>query len=95
METPLAEALVAVLADDLEGPAGRAERMTRLAILDAAIAELPLVHRDVIRLFYQEECKYREIAESEQVPIGTIKSRLSGALRRLRVSLAAREEELL
>lgn len=96
IETPLAEALVAALEEgETLNPVSGAERSARRALLDAAIAELPPAYRDAIRLFYRDELKYREIAESEQIPIGTVKSRLNGALRRLRDRLTGHEEELL
>lgn len=49
-----------------------------------ALAKLPLHQREVILLRYYEEMPLAEIAESLKIPEGTVKSRLSIGLRRLR-----------
>jgi len=96
IETPLADALIAALAsEDVSDPTQRVELSERKTVLQAAIDELPVVYREAVVLFYTEEWKYREIAESENIPIGTVKSRLNSALRRLRTLLTTHQEELL
>ena len=95
-ESLLSEALAAALADNASpAPGGIAEDSVRRALLNSAIAELPAAYRKAVRLFYTEELKYREIAVSENIPIGTVKSRLNSALRHLHRRLSAHEEELL
>lgn len=54
--------------------------------LEAALAALPEAHRRVVVLFHLNEIPLDEIAQSEGVPVGTIKSRLH----RARAALAER-----
>jgi RNA polymerase sigma-70 factor (ECF subfamily) len=50
----------------------------------AALATLPLIHRDVLVLREMQGLSYEEIAEATGAPIGTIMSRLSRARQMLR-----------
>ncbi|HET9651242.1 MAG TPA: sigma-70 family RNA polymerase sigma factor [Usitatibacter sp.] len=47
--------------------------------LDAAIAELPVEYREALVLREIEDLSYREIAETLEVPMGTVMSRISRA----------------
>lgn len=58
-----------------------------LAILDAALATLPLADREALTLFYLRELSIDEMAKLIEVPAGTIKSRLFRARRALRDQL--------
>lgn len=49
-----------------------------------ALALLPLHQREVVVLRYYQELSLNEIADSLNIPVGTVKSRLSLGLRRLR-----------
>jgi RNA polymerase sigma-70 factor (ECF subfamily) len=51
----------------------------------SALARLSPVHREVIRLAHYGGLTMREIAEKTGVPLGTVKSRTSYALRHLRL----------
>jgi RNA polymerase sigma-70 factor (ECF subfamily) len=51
----------------------------------AALARLSPAHREVIRLAHYAGLTMREIAERTGVPLGTVKSRTSYALRHLRL----------
>jgi RNA polymerase sigma-70 factor (ECF subfamily) len=53
----------------------------------AALARLTPEHRQVIRLAHFQGLTLREIAEQTGVPLGTVKSRASYALRGLRLAL--------
>src|SRR5205823_559769 len=53
----------------------------------AALERLTPDHREVIRMCHFEGLTLREIAERSGIPLGTVKSRLSYALRNLRLSL--------
>ena len=55
--------------------------------LQAAINELSDEFRVVLVMFYFEECSYREIAQSLDVPMGTVMSRLARAKGHLRAKL--------
>jgi RNA polymerase sigma-70 factor (ECF subfamily) len=55
----------------------------RYADLEAAIATLPEAHRRVVVLHHLHEVPLEDIARTEGVPLGTIKSRLHRARNRL------------
>jgi len=55
----------------------------------AALGILTAEHRDVVILHELHGLTYTECAEALGVPVGTVKSRLSNAFRRLRTSLGA------
>lgn len=57
-----------------------------------AIAELPEGLRLVFVLGHLEGCRFSEIAEILEIPIGTVKSRMHAAVRRLRARLGTDEE---
>jgi RNA polymerase sigma-70 factor, ECF subfamily len=57
-----------------------------------AFKQLAPVHREVLVLTFVHELSYQETASILDVPVGTIKSRLSNAKRVLRALLDAREE---
>jgi len=56
----------------------------RGAMLAAAISELPVIHRDVLTLRFEEDMKLEEIAEVSEIPLSTVKSRLLRAMESLR-----------
>lgn len=62
------------------------------AHLQSAIISIPDEFRDVLILFYFEELSYKEIAETLEIPIGTVMSRLARGKRHLRQVLIVEEE---
>lgn len=50
----------------------------------AALRELPDLHREVIILAYYQSLSLAEIAATLKIPVGTVKSRLSNGVARLR-----------
>jgi RNA polymerase sigma-70 factor, ECF subfamily len=59
-------------------------------LLAAAIADLPDLHREIIELIVFQERSYEDVSEIlGGVPLGTLRSRMFHALRRLRAVLAA------
>lgn len=55
----------------------------------AALATLDEVFRAPVALFYLEDHSYPEIAEMLEVPLGTVKSRISRGVRQLQALLGA------
>ena len=56
--------------------------------VNEALCQLPDILRQVLYLVYFEGMKYQEAAESLGIPFGTVKSRLSAAVKKLNVLLA-------
>jgi RNA polymerase sigma factor (sigma-70 family) len=59
-----------------------------------ALDELPEHYRSVVQLYYVSGLRYREIADALGIPLGTVKTYLSRAKRRLRAELATPGLEL-
>ena len=60
----------------------------RMAVVRDAISELPLIHQQVIWLFYIEELSVKKIAARLGIRKGTVKSRLYHAREQLATHLA-------
>ncbi|HLJ55144.1 MAG TPA: RNA polymerase sigma factor [Chthonomonadaceae bacterium] len=67
------------------------ERLRR-ARIRRAVAALPAAYREVFSLCHEDGMRYAEIAARLQIPVGTVKSRMAEALKRLRRALSPREE---
>ncbi|MDT8409692.1 MAG: RNA polymerase sigma factor [Wenzhouxiangellaceae bacterium] len=63
------------------------EQQTDLAVIQAAMRELPPDQRAALALFYLEDFRVAEIAVALDAPVGTIKTRLMHARRKLRAKL--------
>jgi RNA polymerase sigma-70 factor (ECF subfamily) len=74
------ERLAAAGSDPLE----RLLEFERGATLVAAVAKLPVIHREVLTLRFEEDMKLEQIAEILGVPLSTVKSRLLRAMESLR-----------
>lgn len=73
-----------------------APEVDRVAGMDAAMVvetlqEVEEVYRVPLTLFYLKDLSYKEIAEVQDVPIGTVMSRLSRGKAQLRAALARKE----
>ena len=69
--------LMAVLPDSgIETPEGRAQRRDLAGAIEAAVANLKPIYREVVALRYQEGLAYDEIAEITDLPLGTVKTHL-------------------
>ena len=77
--------LLGVVAD---GPAENAEAAEQHEALRREVDALPGLCRQVVLLVYFQGLKYREAAEVLSVPVGTVKSRLHTALKKLAESLS-------
>jgi RNA polymerase sigma-70 factor (ECF subfamily) len=53
-----------------------------------ALAQVDEVYQAPVALFYLEDCSYKEIAEILDVPMGTVKSRISRGIGQLQTLLA-------
>ena len=81
-------------ARDVEWRPASAEEATddRAAALVDALGELSAIERDALLLHAWADLSYAEIAEALDVPIGTVRSRLSRARAHMRARLAAEAE---
>lgn len=62
-------------------------------MIEAFIDELPYSQKIVVMLFYMEECTVLEIAKICDIPIGTVKSRLANARKKLKERVEAYEKD--
>ncbi len=85
---------LSALAAPLPSMEREVERSEAIALVRTVIETLPAAHREVVVLFYLEELSIEEIAETLDIPVGTVKSRLHYARRRLRESVQRRERIL-
>jgi RNA polymerase sigma-70 factor (ECF subfamily) len=72
-----------------QGPEAAAVSSERAAAVRAALMRLPVQSRTVLVLREYQALSYQEIAGVLDVPIGTVKSRLNDARRRLKTELAS------
>jgi RNA polymerase sigma-70 factor (ECF subfamily) len=79
-----------VLPDESEGseaPDAKAARLEQRAKILKALDTLPEHHRKIVMLSDLEGLSYREIADTLEIPMGTVMSRLHNARKRLRDAL--------
>jgi RNA polymerase sigma-70 factor, ECF subfamily len=84
----LDEAAEEVAVSDDRSPSALAERAETRRVVLAAVDTLDAKHKNVVVLHYLNELPLAEIALIVECPVGTVKSRLHYALRRLRTHLA-------
>ncbi|MEL6906530.1 MAG: sigma-70 family RNA polymerase sigma factor, partial [Planctomycetota bacterium] len=70
-----------------EAPYERAETREESQLVQAAVGALPEGHRLVFELGVVEERPYAEISEILDIPVGTVKSRMHNAVRKVRAAL--------
>lgn len=87
--TPYDEELTLASQDWREDPELSADKSELSERVEEALQHLSPQHRDVIVLHELQGLTYQEVAATLNVPVGTVKSRLSNALRRLRNLLGA------
>ncbi|MEK6207665.1 MAG: sigma-70 family RNA polymerase sigma factor [Chloroflexota bacterium] len=88
----LDDAVDEALANEDGSPSYQAEQAELRRLVLGAVEELGPKHRLVVVLHYLNGLNLAEIAEVMDCPVGTVKSRLHYALRRLRTHLAAHPE---
>ncbi len=74
-------------AEELTEPDEPIERAVLRWQMQAALERLSPDHREVVRLAHFEGLTMREIGDRLEIPVGTVKSRTSYALRSLRLAL--------
>src|SRR5262245_23119461 len=78
-----AGSLVDLLVSDEDGPLAELQGQERAEWVRESVARLPETLRQTLLLAYNQDLKYREIAEILKIPVGTVKSRLHAALAKL------------
>lgn len=75
---------------DLELPTIQPGEISRLdtAHVVAALGRVDETYQAPVALFYLQDCSYKEIAEILEVPMGTVKSRISRGISQLQKMLA-------
>lgn len=68
-------------------------RKERLSAVMVALLALPEADRETVLLYAWEELTYEQVAEALDIPLGTVRSRLSRARTRIREQLAASGQE--
>ena len=76
-------ALVDLLVAAEDGPLSELQEEERKKWVRTAIDRLPESLKQTLLLAYFQDLKYREIAEIQKIPVGTVKSRLHAALAKL------------
>lgn len=78
----------------VESPESRLETQELQTLVTQAINRLEIKQRTTLVLFYLQEFSMEEIAEIMNVPVGTVKSRLHYARKKLRNTILADEQLL-
>ncbi len=86
------EILHEAVTSELEAPAERED--ARLPVMREAILRLPEEMRETLELRLSQELSYEEIAAVLEIPLGTVRSRLHAAVRRLREALTETNSKL-
>lgn len=79
--------------DESDGPEEKLERNAREESIRNAIRQLPDYQQAMLVMYHVENLSYEEMAESLDLPLGTVKSRLNRARLSLR-ELLIKDEEL-
>lgn len=75
--------LINLLENDEVGPVAALEQSERTNWVRKAVASLPEQLQAAVHLIYYQGLKYREAADVLAIPVGTVKSRLHAAIRKL------------
>jgi RNA polymerase sigma-70 factor (ECF subfamily) len=80
--------------DRLRHPSRNAEEQMQdaefAAMVDAELQKLSAIERSVLVLYHQEERSYEQIAQSLQMPIGTVRTHLHRGRKKLREGIRQR-----
>ena len=75
--------LVDILVSEDPDPLSQASRLESGEWVQHALDQLSDQMRNVVHLVYYQGLKYREAADALDIPVGTVKSRLNAAIRKL------------
>ncbi|MDA1049141.1 MAG: RNA polymerase sigma factor [Planctomycetota bacterium] len=75
--------LVDILVSEDPDPMSQASRLESGEWVQQALDQLSDQMRNVVHLVYYQGLKYREAADALDIPVGTVKSRLNAAIRKL------------
>jgi len=75
--------LVDILVSEDPDPLSQASRLESGEWVQLALDQLSDQMRNVVHLVYYQGLKYREAADALDIPVGTVKSRLNAAIRKL------------
>jgi len=78
---------------EASGPEESALRREAVAEVVAAMAELPPAYRAALTLRHMQQLSYQEVADTLDIPLGTVKTHLHRARAALKARLAARRRE--
>lgn len=82
------EEIMANITNTLDDPAHHHQQKASLGVLACAIEDLPADMREYLVLIGLEGHSYEEVAQLLEVPLGTVKSKMSRARQKLRQDLA-------
>ncbi|MFO7653791.1 MAG: sigma-70 family RNA polymerase sigma factor [Candidatus Krumholzibacteriia bacterium] len=91
---PDGEEMELQLPDSGPGPDTVMQRQEALELLEEVIGELPPHYRVITLLRHDEQLSYEEIAETLQLPLGTVKARIHRARNMIQQMLAARSYDI-
>lgn len=77
--------------DTAPSPYIETERRERMSLIETAVEDLPEYQKAMIVMYHAEMLSYEDIAQSLDLPIGTVKSRLNRARMSLRERLSDNE----
>jgi RNA polymerase sigma-70 factor (ECF subfamily) len=80
-----------LMQSDMIAPPIELENAEDVARVQAVLAELPAIYREVLVMSYFHQFSYKEMADMLGIPLGTVKSRLHAALAVFAKSYKARE----
>ncbi len=72
---------------EIENPEKAVLEQMDIEVIQRAIQALPVEFRDTVALATLEEMPYQEIADTLQIPVGTVRSRLSRGRKLLQKAL--------
>ena len=81
--------LLDAIPDPANGPVEEAWEEYRRQAVRSAVDRLPSSQRQALSLAFFEDLTHEQVAETLRLPLGTVKTRIRGALQRMRVALVA------